>query len=77
MLQKSVNFETKQEPQEKMVKLRVGMVIRTIKKSDQKWTVSCEKWDGPKVSWKFIDPPRYDGGLMIKGSVSMFLVHLF
>ena len=38
--------------------------------------VRCDKWDGPKVCWKFIDPPRYDDGLMIKSSVSMFLVHL-
>ena len=32
MLQKSTNFAPEQEPQEGMVKLVVGMVIRTLKK---------------------------------------------
>ena len=38
--------------------------------------MSCKKWGSPKVCWKFIDPPGYDDGLMIKSSVSVFLVHL-
>ena len=38
--------------------------------------MSCEKCGGPKVCLKFIDPPGYVIGLMIKSSMSVFSMHL-
>ena len=34
--------------------------------------MSCGKWDGPKVSWKFNDPPGYDTHCELKSSMSVF-----
>ena len=36
----------------------------------------CEKWGGPKVSWKLNDPPGYVIGLVLKSSESVFSVYL-
>ena len=78
MLIKSTNFAPEQEPQEGMVKPRVGMVFRTLKKnSDTKWMVRYDKWVGPKVCYKFNHPPGYVIGLILKSSVSVFSMHLF
>ena len=36
-----------------------------------------EKWNGPKVCWKFNDPPWYDTRCILKNSVHVFSMYLF
>ena len=38
---------------------------------------SCDKWAGPKVSWKFIDTPGYYMRCALKSNVSVFSTYLF
>ena len=37
----------------------------------------CDKWAGPKVSWKFNDPLEYDTRCTLKRSMSAFSTYLF
>ena len=38
--------------------------------------MKCDKWDGPKVCWKLVDPPEYDTCCILKSGVSVFSMYL-
>ena len=41
------------------INIGVVTVIYNLKKSEQKWKTSYEKWVGPKVYWKVSDTLKY------------------